>query len=147
MFGFGRRREVEARAKSLGDLLLLLVDSLHSMSLDDFVEANHRRGFVDSYLDRKTREYGFFETQPPQSEFSFHVRYHHSPDGGPEIPTLIVESHHRYYGLAIIGLVPGRIGVDLETIIPARERGRDARALMNAMLKFPGFTSSDPWPP
>jgi hypothetical protein len=134
-FGFGRRKEVQARARSLGDLLLLLVESINSMSLDDFVKANHRRGFVDSYLDFRKREYGFFEDEAAKSDFSFHVRYDDFS------PMLTVEGHHRYYGIIISGSQPGRIGIDVSSIIPPHELGKDAFSLRDELSKFPGFTS------
>ena len=50
MFGFGRRRIIDERAKSLGELMPLLVGRLNTMTFDEFVEANRQRGFIESYL-------------------------------------------------------------------------------------------------
>jgi hypothetical protein len=146
MFGFGRRNAIDEKAKSLGDLMVLLVGCIESMSLDDFIEANPRRGFVESYVETeiltKERNYGFFECEPEKADFSFHVTYEKA--GGR---TLIAEDHRNYFGLVLSGF-SGRheICADIkETLrangLRANEIGRDARALQAALLKFPGFRS------
>jgi hypothetical protein len=147
MFGFGRRKAIDERAKSLGDLMVLLVGCIESMSLDDFIEANRRRGFVESYVEKKNwgRDYGFcVECEPEKVDFSFHVTYEKS--GGR---MLIAEGHRNYFGLVLTGISGHhQIGADIkETFsangLRANEIGRDARALQAALLKFPGFQSTE----
>ena len=141
MFGLGRKKTIEERAKALGDLMLLLVGCLETMSLAELVEANHHRGFVDSYVEANSliddHTYGFFECEPEKADFSFHVTYEKAGQR-----TVIAEGHCNYFGLVLSGF-SGRhdIGADMKDALDEKELGRDAHALQAALLKFPGFSS------
>jgi hypothetical protein len=139
MFGFGRKAEIEARAKSIGDLMLLMVSCVNSMPLKDFLEANHRRGFVDGEVDLRTGEYSFSEREITSADFVFHVDY--GEIGGP---TVQAAGYGNYFGLLLNSAGPDTgVGVDfLETHDRANTLGRDARAMRKALLKFPGFHST-----
>lgn len=141
MFGFGRQKSIEERAKSLADLMFLLVGCLETMPLEEFIEANHRRGFVDSYVEkdhwRNESNYSFFECDPQEGDFSFHVTYEETGQR-----TLIAEGHRNYFGLVLLGF-SGRneFSADMKEALNTKEFGRDAHALQAALLKFPGFSS------
>ena len=60
------------------------------MSLEEVIESNRRRGFADSYIDLEKGEYGFWESTPEKSDFTFHVKYGAGLDGGP---VLMAEGH------------------------------------------------------
>ena len=143
MFGFGRRKAIEERAKSLGELMFLFVGCLESMSLEEFIEANHRRGFVDSYVEkdawRKEFRYGFFECEPQKGDFSFHVTYEETGQR-----TLSAEGHRNYFGLVLSGCA-GRneFGANMKEALIANEFGHDAFALQAALLKCPRFSSME----
>jgi len=139
MFGMGRRRAVERRAKALGDLLHRLVGMVESMSFEEFIEYAERQSFDESYCDLKAKKFGFFEVAIEKADFSFHADY--GDTFGQ--PTIVVENHRNYCGLHLSGSSL-RLGihVDLSEVLPSHELGRDARALQTALLKFPGFTST-----
>jgi hypothetical protein len=114
MFGFGRRRAIDERAKSLGELMILLVGSLDSMAFDEFIAANRRRGFVEGHVQAEDfgidREYSFFESEPQKADFSFHAIF---PKSGTR--TLIAEGHKDYFGLVLCGYSGRRdIGADIK---------------------------------
>jgi len=139
MFGFGRRRAIRKRAKSLGEFMLMQVNWISSMSLDELIEANRREGFVDNYIETesftKGRKYDFFESEPDNADFSFHVTYENT--GGR---MLIAEGHRNYFGLVLSGSSDvQQIGVNMKELLTPSEYARDARALQAALLKFPGF--------
>ena len=78
MFGFKMRRAISARAQFLGELVPLLHRNANAMRFEEFIEDNRQQGFVDSYIDTKTRSYGFFEPLPATAAYSdlaFHVQY------------------------------------------------------------------------
>jgi len=148
MFGFGRRKVIEDRAKSLGDLMYLLVECLHSMSFEELIEANHHLGnFIDEYIetDRSTkdRHYGFYESKfkgdLEKVDFDFIVTY--SNTGAH---SLSAEGHLNYFGIYLFGFSDRRsICIDKNTAIPASKYGRDMQALETALLKVPRFYSGE----
>ena len=109
------------------------------MSLEELMEANHRRGFIDGIIDLASGEYSFFECEVGKADFAFFVDYrtHH-------VPTVSAQGFRNYFGLYLNASEPGQISADLSD---AHQRmgtlGRDARSLQTALLKFPGFTSLD----
>jgi hypothetical protein len=64
VIGFGRKAEIGARAKSVGDLMLLIVGCVNCVPLRELIEANHRRGSVDGAVDLTKGEHAFFERDP-----------------------------------------------------------------------------------
>lgn len=59
MFGFGRRRAIERRAKALGDQMVWLLGMINTMTFEEFIESAARQGFVEGYRDMRDKEYGF----------------------------------------------------------------------------------------
>ena len=142
MFGFKTRKAIAARARFLGELVPLLERNINSMSFEEFVEDNRRRGFVDSFIDVNARKYDFFEPLPASAAYSdltFSVRYN-EPPGSPQIT---VAGNHYYFGCDL-NCVAGRLTVSLVTdTIPTVEIGRYARALYTALLKLPNVTTQE----
>jgi hypothetical protein len=133
MFRFGRRKKIEARARSIARLMLLTIGSARSMSLEQFIEANRRRGFVDTDIDRENRTYSFFESEAAKAEFGFSVDY-----GSNDVPVVSGQGYGDYFGLYLSGTNLGEVSVDHRE---QGARGRDARALQAALLKLPGFST------
>ena len=140
MFGIGCRKEIEARARSVADLMLLIIRSVNSMSLQEFIEANHRRGFVDGEIDLANSRYSFFECEGHKADFAFIVD---NSDG--DVPRVSAHGYGNYFGLYLNASAPeADVNVDLsEAHQQTGTLGRDARALQTSLLKFPGFTSLD----
>jgi hypothetical protein len=138
MFGMGRRKVIEDRAKALGQQLFWLLSMIRTMTFEEFIESAERQGFVESYRDLSAKQFEFFEGKEGTADVSYQVDYGNSIAG----PRVTCETHGDYYGLNLSGaaLNPG-ISVDLSTVIPRSELGRSARALQVALLRFPGFTS------
>jgi hypothetical protein len=135
MFRFGRRKIIEARARSVGNLMFLFIGSANSMSLAQFIEANRRRGFVDADIDLENRTYAFFEYEPAHADFGFSVDY--GPSDGPLVSA---QGYGDYFGLYLSGRKLGEVSVEHRE---QGARGRDARALRSALLALPGFTAVD----
>jgi hypothetical protein len=138
MFGFGRRKKIEARARSIARLMLLSIGSARSMSLAQFIEANRRRGFVDAVIDRENRTYAFFESESAKADFGFSVDY-----GSNDVPVVSGQGYGNYFGLYLTATRLGEVGVEY------REQGalgRDARALQAALLNLSGFSIADERP-
>jgi hypothetical protein len=135
MFGFGRRKEIEARARSIARLMLLAIGSARSMSLAQFIEANRRRGFVDAVIDRENRSYAFFENEIAKADFGFSVDY-----GSNDAPVVSGQGYGDYFGLYLTATKLGEVSVEYRG---QGKRGRDARALQAALLKLSGFSIAD----
>jgi len=139
MFGIGRRKEIEARARSVAELMLLITRSINSMSLEELMEANHRRGFIDGIIDLASGEYSFFECDADKADFAFFVDY-----SDPDMRRVTAQGFGNYFGLYLNASEPGQISADLsDAHQQTGTLGRDARALQTALLKFPDFTSLD----
>ena len=141
MLGIGRRKEIEARARSVADLMLLLLGSINSMSLQEFIEANDRRGFVDGVIDLANGHYSFFECEVDKAEFAFTVDY-----GADDVRTVSAQGFGNYFGLYLNASALGGVEVSVDLNEAHKQTGtlgRDARALQTCLLKFPGFTSMD----
>jgi len=131
MFRFGRRKEMEARARSIARLMLLTIGSARSMSLEQLIEANRRRGFVDAHIDRANRTYAFFEGEIAKADFGFSVDY-----GSNDAPVVSGQGYGDFFGVYLSATKLGEVSVEY------REHGtlgRDAQALKAALLKLPGF--------
>lgn len=140
LFRLGRRNQIRKRAADFGRLLQHLVSCVETQLFEEFVEARLREGFVESYTDRVKKEFGFFASDPHQDKFSFHAVYE------PSARVLIVEGHHRYYGMQISGSSLGQgVSIGLSEMIERGfgdgKLGRDAKALRAELLQFPGFHS------
>jgi hypothetical protein len=143
MFGFKKRKSISARAHFLGEVVPLLQRNAEAMSFEAFVKDNRSRGFVDSYVDTKTRSYGFFEPLPTTSAYSdlaFHVRY----EDAPSPPQVSVDGLQYYYGCHLSCVAGRMLSVSLITdTIPIVELGRYARELHTALLKLPNVTTQE----
>jgi hypothetical protein len=141
MFGFGRKRAIEARAKFLGDLMLRLVDRANAQPLEKFVEGLRRAGFVifSSELGRERVECVFIEPGITEmiADFVFRANYEHTSG-----PSITATGYNDYSGVIVTGSRASGFGADL---LQARRDslGRDARALQAALLKYPGFENTD----
>ena len=135
MFRFRRRSKIEARARSVANLMMLIIGSANSMSLEQFIEANRIRGFVDADIDIERRIYSFFECEIAEADFGFSVDY-----GSNDLPVISAQGYGDYFGLYLSATKLGEIRVDHRD---QGARGRDARALQSALLKFPGFSTVD----
>jgi hypothetical protein len=135
MFRFGGRKKIEARARSIARLMLLAIGSARSMSLEQFIEANRRRGFVDAVIDRENRTYAFFESEIAKADFGFSVDY-----GSNEGPVVSGQGYGDYFGLYLTATRLGEVSVEYRG---QGALGRDARALQAALLKLSGFSIAD----
>jgi hypothetical protein len=48
VFGLGRRKAIEQRAKAIGDRLILLLGMINTVTFEEFVDSALRQGFVES---------------------------------------------------------------------------------------------------
>jgi hypothetical protein len=135
MFRFGHQKKIAARARSVANLMLLFVSSVNTMSLEQFIDANHRRGFVDADIDLENRTYSFFECAAAKADFGFSVDY-----GSNDVPVVSAQGYGDYFGLYLKGTKLGEISVEHRD---QGRRGRDARALRSALLALPGFAAVD----
>jgi hypothetical protein len=127
------QRHIDARARTLGALVLMTRDRMVTMSFDELIDACHRSGLVDWFIDREKLEYGFAESEPKTADFVFRVEYGNK--------FLIVEGHYNYYPVL---LTASKDVITVELMPPlapgfGTPTGRSARALVAAMSKFPGF--------
>jgi hypothetical protein len=134
MFRFWRRKKVEERARSVANLMLLFVSNVSSMSLEQFIEANRRRGFINADIDFQSRVYSFFECDIANADFGFSVDY-----GANDAPVASGQGYGDYFGLYLSGRKPGEVVVDYRR---QGARGCDAQALWSALLRFPGFSTA-----
>jgi hypothetical protein len=133
MFHLGHRKKIETRARSVANLMLLFIGSVNCMSLEQFIAANHRRGFVDADIDLENRTYSFFECEIAKADFGFSVDY-----GSNDAPVVSAQGYGDYFGLYLSGTRLGEVSVDHRE---QGRRGRDARALQSALLELPGFSA------
>jgi hypothetical protein len=133
MFQLGHRKKIEARARSVANLMVLFIGSVNAMSLEQFIEANHRRGFVDADIDLEGRTYAFFECESAKADFGFSVDY-----GSDAAPVVRAQGYGDYFGLYLSGTKLGEVSVEHRR---QGALGRDARALQSALLRLPGFSA------
>jgi len=136
MFRFGGRKKIEARARSIARLMLLAIGSARSMSLEQFIEANRRRGFVDAVIDRENRTYAFFESEIAKADFGFSVDY-----GCSDAPVVSGQGYGNYFGVYLTATKLGEVSVEFRQ---QDARGGGAGALQAALLKLPGFSTAMP---
>jgi hypothetical protein len=135
-FRFGRRKKIEARARSIARLMLLAIGNAKSMSLAQFIEASRRRGFLDAHVDRENRTYAFFESESATADFGFSVDY-----GSNDVPVVNGQGYGNYFGIYLTATKLGEVSVEYRE---QDARGSDARALQAALLKLPGFSTALP---
>lgn len=114
--------------------MFLTIGGVRSMSLERFIEANHRRGFVDADIDLENRTYSFFECEIAKADFGFSVDY-----GSNDVPVVSAQGYGDYFGVYLIGTRLGEVSVDHRA---QGALGRDAGALSSALLKLPGFSAA-----
>jgi hypothetical protein len=132
MFRFGRRKRIEERARSIANLMLLFVSNVNSMSLEQFIQANRLRGFVNADIDLHTRIYSFFECETAKSDFGFSVDY-----GSSDAPVARGQGYGDYFGIYLSGTKPGEVVVEYRQ---QGARGRDAKVLRSVLLQYSGFS-------
>ena len=133
IFRFGRRKKIEARARSIARLMWLTIGGARSMPLEQLIEANRRRGFVEADIDRANRTYAFFEGEIAKADFGFGVDY-----GSNDAPVVSGQGYGDYFGIYLTATKLGEVSIEYRE---QDARGRDAQALQSALLKLPGFST------
>jgi hypothetical protein len=128
--------EVEARAKQVARMVMLIVHGLQTKSYDEFVESFSNPGKEPASLERLNRQLCF------QMRISSTCWYDVMADFGRR-----TEMHHFVslhgggddFGVAI-SAGPGYSTVELY-LPPGQKAGRDAKTIVRALAATPGWTT------
>ncbi len=136
LFGWGRNAEADERAKMLGRMIALIVHSLRTKSYEEFVVRFSNPGQEPDALQRFSRKAQFQMRVSPTCWYDATVSYAderspslHLAGGGDDFGVLVT---------AAAAADGARVSYD-----PAdwRKPGRDARAVVRALLRLPGYRS------
>jgi hypothetical protein len=134
IFGLGRRLEVEARAKQIARMVMVIVHGLQTKSYDEFVESFSNPGNEPASLERLNRQVCF------QLRISSTCWYDATADFGRRTDMHhFVSLHGRGddFGVAI-SAGPGYSAIELY-LPPGQKAGRDAEAIVHALAATPGW--------
>jgi len=134
MFGWGRSAEVEARAKLLARMIGLIVHARKTKSYEQFAAAYSNPGHEPDALARSSGKAHFVMRISPSCWYDASVAYFRE-----DPPWLCLSGGGDDNGVYITAsLVADGIGVDLHPA-DGQKAGRDARAMVRALLSLPGY--------
>jgi hypothetical protein len=137
IFGWGRRAEVEARAKQLARVTMVIVHSLQTKSYEQFVQSFSNPGTEPGSLERLNRQLCFQLKVSPSSWYDAVADFSRRTD---IYPCVILNGGGDDFGVAI-SAGPGYSIVELH-VPPGQKLGRDAKAMVNALGAIPGWTNN-----
>jgi hypothetical protein len=137
MFGSERRTKLEARAKQIARMVMVIVHGLQTKSYDEFVQAFSNPGRQPATLERCNRQVWFELRISPTCWYEATADFSRRSDDYP-----FVNLHGRGddFGVAISAGV-GYSTAELR-VPPGQKIGRDAEAVVRALASTPGWTNA-----
>jgi hypothetical protein len=137
MFGRDRWPEIEARAKQIARMVMLIVHGLQTKSYDEFVEKFSNPGKEPASLERLNRQACFQLRISETCWYDAVVDFSRRTD---TYPFANLRGDGDDFGVAI-SAGPGYSTVELY-LPPGQKRGRDANAIVQALAAMPGWTNA-----
>jgi hypothetical protein len=135
MFGWGRKRAVEKRAKLLARMVTLITHGLKSKTYEQFVASFSNPGKEPDAFDRSNHELRFQMRISPTCWYDATASYPLR-----ESPWVSLHGGGDDFGVLITVSPSAGITVGLH-LASGQRAGRDARALIHSLHAIPGFRS------
>jgi hypothetical protein len=137
MFGSQRRTRLQARAKQIARMVMVIVHGLQTKSYDVFVEDFSNPGRRPDTLERLNRQVCFELRISATCWYDAIADFSRRTD---DYPFVNLHGGGEDFGVAI-SAGPGYSTVELY-VPPGRDIGRDAEAVARALAATPGWTSA-----
>lgn len=134
MFGWGRSAAITKRANQLRLLVALIASNLHTKSYEEFATFYQQFGAGVELRPPANREFNFGFKFGQDCWYDAHAEFH-------EPRSLSMMGGGNDYGV-FITIKPEGEGAWVDLEVPHGQRpGRDAKAMVKALLDRPGFSS------
>jgi hypothetical protein len=137
MFGSERRTRLEARAKKIARMVMVIVHGLQTKSYDLFVEDFSNPGRQPGTLERLSRQVCFELRISPTCWYDAMADFSRRTDAYPFVN---LHGGGDDFGVAI-SAGAGYSTVELH-VPPGQKIGRDAEAVVRALATTPGWTNA-----
>ena len=137
MFGRDRRPELEPRAKQIARMVMLIVHGLQTKSYEQFVDSFSNPGTEPASVERLNKQLCFQLRISPTCWYDAVADFSRRTD---TYPLVNLHGGGDDFGV-VITAGPGYYTVELY-VPPGQKMGRDAKAIMRALMTMPGWTPS-----
>ena len=137
MFGSGRRARLEARAKQIARMVMVIVHGLQTKSYDEFVESFSNPGRQPAKLEELNRQLCFELRISPTCWYDAIADFSRIRD---TYPFVNLHGGGDDFGVAI-SAGAGYSAVELH-VPPGQKIGRDAETIVRTLASMPGWTNA-----